>query len=303
MAYYAKDLLKVAAAQVGYLEKESNKNLDSKTANAGDENFTKYSRDFDTKYKTFYNGKKQGADWCDIFVDWCFVEAFGEKAALELLGQPKKSCGAGCYWSANYFKQIGRFSKKAMVGAQIFFIDGDGDICHTGIVEKVGTKYIYTIEGNTSNASGVVANGGGVARKKYELNNSRIYGYGLPKFEIEVVKEPEEPKEKNKVLEWQLAAMADGFNQPKYFTVYGADGLWGSECAAVASVAIVKRRANFIYPELTKIVQRAAGLTGADVDGKCGWQTHNAIKAYQRKNGLKVDGICGINTWRKILGV
>jgi peptidoglycan hydrolase-like protein with peptidoglycan-binding domain len=97
--------------------------------------------------------------------------------------------------------------------------------------------------------------------------------------------------------------MADGFNQPKYFTVYGADGEWGSECAAVASVAIVKRRANFIYPELTKIVQRAAGLTGADVDGKCGWQTHNAIKAYQRKNGLKVDGICGINTWRKILGV
>ena len=185
MANYASELLKVAQSQVGYLEKETNKNLDSKTANAGDENYTKYARDFDTKYKTFYNGKKQGAAWCDIFVDWCFVTAFGEDEAQKLLGQPDKSCGAGCGWSANYFKKIGRFTKKPIVGAQIFFTDSKGEVCHTGIVKKIGTKYIYTIEGNTSSASGVVANGGAVAEKKYELTYSRIYGYGIPKFELE----------------------------------------------------------------------------------------------------------------------
>lgn len=36
MANYASELIKVAEAEVGYLEKETNKNLDSKTANAGD---------------------------------------------------------------------------------------------------------------------------------------------------------------------------------------------------------------------------------------------------------------------------
>lgn len=293
MAYYASDLLKVAQAEVGYLEKRNNNNLDAKTANAGYNNYTKYSRDFDTKYKTFYNGKKQGAEWCDIFVDWCFVTAFGEKAALELLGQPKKSCGAGCGWSADYYKSIKRFSKKPIVGAQIFFIDSDGDVCHTGIVKKIGTKYIYTIEGNTSSASGVVANGGAVAEKKYLLTYNRIYGYGLPNFEIEVVKEPEE---ENKILEWQKAAILDGFD----FPLYGADGLWGAECVSVATRALIKKRENWLYPELTKIVQRAVGV---DDDGKCGVLTRGAIKSYQKQNGLRVDGVVGLNTWRKILGV
>jgi peptidoglycan hydrolase-like protein with peptidoglycan-binding domain len=296
MANTANKLLAVAIKEIGYLEKETNRNLDSKTANAGDENFTKYARDFDTKYKTFYNGKKQGAQWCDIFVDWCFVTAFGEKAALELLGQPKKSCGAGCGWSADYFKKIGRFGKKPIVGAQIFFTNSKGEVVHTGIVEKVGTKYVYTIEGNTSSASGVVANGGAVARKKYELSYSRIYGYGLPKFEIEVVKEPEANK---KVLEWQKAAIKDGFKFPKF----GADGDWGKECESVAAAAVVMRREAYYYPELTKIVQRAVGLKGKDIDGKCGAKTTAAIKVYQANNGLKVDGKCGLNTWRKILEV
>ena len=100
----------------------------------------------------------------------------------------------------------------------------------------------------------------------------------------------------SKVLEWQKAAIADGFRFPKY----GADGVWGAECAAVAKVAIVKKRTNYIYQNLTKIVQRAVGTT---VDGMCGTKTDAAIRAYQRKYGLAVDGCVGINTWKKILGV
>ena len=65
-------LLATAIAEVGYLEKKTNKNLDSKTANAGYNNYTKYARDLDA-ISGFYNGKKQGYAWCDMFVDWCFV--------------------------------------------------------------------------------------------------------------------------------------------------------------------------------------------------------------------------------------
>ena len=35
----------IALAEVGYLEKASNEQLDDKTANAGKKNFTKYARD------------------------------------------------------------------------------------------------------------------------------------------------------------------------------------------------------------------------------------------------------------------
>lgn len=175
-------LLDVANAEVGYLEKKSNSNLGNKTANSGYNNYTKYARDFDNLYPDFYNGKKNGYAWCDIFVDWCFVKAYGVANALTLLGQPKKSCGAGCTWSAKYFKQIGCFYTKPEVGDQIFFKDSSGDPCHTGIVYKVDSSKVYTIEGNTSSASGVVANGGAVAKKSYSLTYNKIYGYGRPKY-------------------------------------------------------------------------------------------------------------------------
>lgn len=100
----------------------------------------------------------------------------------------------------------------------------------------------------------------------------------------------------NPVLEWQKAAIADGFKFPKY----GADGDWGTECIAVAKQAIIKRRITYKYYNLTKIVQKAVGAT---VDGKCGINTVSAIKTYQKAHGLTADGEVGLNTWRVILGL
>ena len=75
MANHASKVIEVALAEEGYLEKETNYNLDSKTSNAGDNNYTKYARDFDEKYPNFYNTKKQSVAWCDIFVG-TFSEGF-----------------------------------------------------------------------------------------------------------------------------------------------------------------------------------------------------------------------------------
>ena len=62
----AAKVLQIAQAELGYLEKATDeaKYLDSKTANAGYKNFTKYARDLDA-IPHFYNGPKQGAPWCD----------------------------------------------------------------------------------------------------------------------------------------------------------------------------------------------------------------------------------------------
>ncbi len=98
------------------------------------------------------------------------------------------------------------------------------------------------------------------------------------------------------VKEWQIAALADGYKFPKY----GADGAWGAECESVAKKAIIKKRIFHTNKNLTKIVQKAVGVTA---DGLCGKNTDAAIKAYQKKHGLSADGCVGLNTWKKILKI
>lgn len=302
---YASKVLDIALAEVGYLEKASNSNLDSDTGNAGYNNYTKYARDLD-KLGYFYNGPKNGYAWCDVFVDWCFVQAFGVETAMKLLNQPRKSCGAGCYYSAGYFKSKGQLFKTPEVGDQIFFYDSSFDEpSHTGLVYAVDSSYVYTVEGNTSSSSGVIANGGGVFKKKYSRNYNMIYGYGRPLYDKEVtsggsasVSKPASTPSAYKptVKEWQLAAMADGFK----FPIGGADNIWGSECEGVANKAIVKKRTTYKYPNLTKLVQK---VLGEEQDGKCGPVTDAAIKKYQKANGLEVDGEVGPITWKHMLGI
>ena len=284
-------LLKIAIAEVGYIEKASNKDLDSKTANAGKNNYTKYARDLDA-ISGFYNGKKNGYAWCDVFVDWCFVQAFGVEKAKELLCQPNRSLGAGCKYSRNYYKAHGQLYNKPALGDQIFFEDSDGDIVHTGIVYDVDKSYVYTIEGNTSTASGVVANGGTVAKKKYKLTYSKIAGYGRPDYILPALAYTPTVKE------WQKAAQRDGYEFPKY----GADGAWGAECEAVAKKAICKRYLiGYKNKNLTALIQKALG--GLDVDGKYGGKTETAVETFQKYRGATVDKKAGPEVYKLILGV
>ena len=97
------------------------------------------------------------------------------------------------------------------------------------------------------------------------------------------------------VMEWQAAAIADGFKLS-----LGIDGNWDDECKAVAKKAICKRRLVYKYKNLTKIVQRAVGVKD---DGKYGKDTEKAVKKWQELKRLTNDGIVGLNTWECILGV
>lgn len=139
-------------------------------------NRNRFAKMIDEKFPDFYNGKKNGSAWCDEFVDAIFLEAFGEEEALRLLCQPKKSCGAGCKFSAQYYKKAGRFFDKPEEGDQIFFYVG-GDINHTGIVTKVDDKKVYTTEGNSGDM---------VKDHSYNKDgNKKIAGYGRPRWNEE----------------------------------------------------------------------------------------------------------------------
>ena len=173
--------VEIALNEVGYVEKATNEQLDEKLANAGSGNFTKYARDLD-RLPVFYNGQKQGCPWCDVFVDWCFVQAYGWRRAERMLCQPPFGRGAGCRYSMGYFRRHGRLEKAPHPGDQIFF-QVDGQVCHTGLVTAVDGQYVYTVEGNTSQDEGVIANGGCVRAKRYALNSPVIAGFGRPRYE------------------------------------------------------------------------------------------------------------------------
>lgn len=190
----ASKVIKIAREELGYLEKASNDTpethyLDSKTANAGDKNFTKYARDIDA-IPHFYNGKKQGYPWCTTFVAWVNVQAFGVAEAKRLQNLPDDSLGAGVYYLKRYFKAAGQLGTTPKVGAQVFFGDD-----HTGIVTEIVGKGFRTIEGNTSPQSGVVVNGGGVYEKEYASVKSS-YTFGYPDYQES---DEDAPAEKPKI--------------------------------------------------------------------------------------------------------
>lgn len=164
-------VLKIAADEVGYLEKSAaayKKDptcLDEKTRGAGSDNYTKYGRDMHKVYPAVMDFP---AYWCDAFVDWCFYKAYGVTNAKALLGGNFDDYTVA---SCQLYKNKNALDATPTVGSQVFFTrNGKVSGCHhTGIVYQVDATYFYTIEGNTSGASGVVSNGGGVARKKYSI--------------------------------------------------------------------------------------------------------------------------------------
>lgn len=151
-------VIDTALEEVGYLEKASDDQLGSKTENAGCGNYTKYWRDVYPAY--------QGQPWCACFVSWVYRRAFGEEKAKELLR----------HWPYVYCPTLAAlFSKHAnpAVGDIVIFYR-NGTFAHTGIVIKVSGDYFETVEGNTSGASGIIENGGGVCKKAYY--NSQLPG-------------------------------------------------------------------------------------------------------------------------------
>lgn len=163
----------------GYCEKASRAYLDDFTANAGSGNYTCFGRDYTKLVNDGYDWN--GEPWCDMFIDTCFVQAFGREKARELLG------GFSAYTptSAQYFKNLKQwYTGSPQEGDIIFFTNSSGTICHTGYVRGVDGNYVYTTEGNTSSSAGVVDNGGCVAQKCYSKNYSRIAGYGRPDYSI-----------------------------------------------------------------------------------------------------------------------
>lgn len=159
MSSTANKIIELAVAEVGY--KESGTNI------------TKFSKYFDTTAWQWFNTKKQGAEWCAIFICWLFCQILGPDKARSFLGCPKPAdnCAAGVKYFWNYLKAKGYAIDKTQgqAGDIIFFNSNK----HVGIIEKIeGGKY-HTIEGNKSNQ---------VKRCTYAITSSTVCGVARPNW-------------------------------------------------------------------------------------------------------------------------
>ena len=280
-----KSVISLAEAEVGYHEKASNASLDDPTGNSGGANWTKYARDLDA-IPDYYNGKKNGYAWCDIFVDWCFVKCFGEEKGREMLYQPKQSAGAGCLYSAGYYKQNNAFHRtNPRLGDQIFFSYSAGEYSHTGIIVDVNGNTITTVEGNTSDS---------VGRRTYETSNRSIVGYGTPNWDI-ALEMWERPWAV--VVHGQIVNSGDPQAEPQKEEKAEQpkeDHSW--------SPPLLKYAPDDYY-EAVKLLQchlNVRNFNSGKADGYYGAVTQAAVNRAKTYYGLEADGVCDQELWDKL---
>ena len=169
---YVKDVITTAKSEKGYQANGKN---------------NKYAKDLDAV--GFYNTAKNGyADFCSIFVDWCVWKNTTPQTAdnaRAIMYEPNKdNCGAGCAQKVSYFKAHKAWYSKcqdAHEGDEIFFKSASKvsssnplGVYHTGIVVGWDGKGLYVMEANTS--------GGKTLEKFYKYGDSKIAGFGRPKY-------------------------------------------------------------------------------------------------------------------------
>ena len=116
-------------------------------------------------------------EWCACFVSWCANEC----GYIETGVIPKY---AGCVNGVEWFKDRGQWADGSAepVAGMIIFFDWDnkgssgpqdGLSDHTGIVQKVESGIVYTVEGNS---------GDSVRINQYSVGHYEILGYGIPAY-------------------------------------------------------------------------------------------------------------------------
>lgn len=298
MANTAQKAINTALKEVGYLEKKSNLQLDSKTANAGSANYTKY-------------GKWYGlnpAYWCAMFLCWVFHTAYGDDSAKQLLGG---KFSASCEEiRQNFISKKQYFTSNPRIGDIIFFKGSrHAGANHIGLVTNISDGRVYTVEGNTSGGSTVIDNGGGVAKKSYYISYNRILGYGRPDYDgASSLKSQITPGKTNTMTD---SASAKTYTKKQFIkdiqkaTGAKTDGIAGPE--TLSKTITVSKTKNRKHPVVT-FIQKYLNTLGFDcgtVDGIAGVKFDAAVKSYQRAKGCIADGeiTAGKNTWRSLLGL
>lgn len=182
----------------------------------------------------------------------------------------------GCPSMIDLFKKLGRWQEadgyKPQPGELVFYDwqdSGKGDNTgipdHVGIVCEVNGNSMQIIEGNIDNAVGY---------RTLQVNGKYIRGYGLPDY----------------------AKKAKTMPKPA-----------GGDTAVKTCTPTLPQLSNGDKGQAVKALQsllvlRGYKLPNYGVDGDFGTETQTVLELFQKKQGLTVDGIAGVQTWKALVG-
>lgn len=306
MANNAQSVLDIARSQLGYSRWDD--------PQAG----TKYGRWYEEQIDrnpNNYNFGGSGVPYCGMFVSWVF-----DQAGASCPGVP------GAYTPS--MLAAGKAAGKAVArgiaqpGDVVYFDwGGDGVTDHVGIVEANNGSYLTTLEGNVDN---------GCVRRKTR-NFSTVSGVIRPNYGGAQTPAPAPSTGTTTgttasngsiadVQRWCASAYGysqtiDGIwgpNTRKGLIValqtelnrqYGrglvVDGIWGPK--TYSACVNVKQGAK---GNITKTLQGGLicrGYNTGGFDGDFGPATNSAVRTFQQRSGLEVDGIAGPQTFRALL--
>ena len=208
--------------------------------------------------------------------EWCatFVSAVSIKLGYTDIMPTECSC----YYMVELYKKLGCWveneNRTPNPGDILFYNwsdngvgDNKGTPNHVGIVEKVSGGKVTIIEGNYKK---------GVNRRVLSVNAKYMRGYAVPKYDAESNNKPNNENDQKGTVEVKVSVLKKGAK--------------GEQVKALQVLLI-----GYGYK------MENNGKTYG-VDGSFGTATDNAVRAYQKANGLAVDGSVGSATWNKLLG-
>lgn len=154
--------------------------------------------------------------------------------------------------------------------------DNKGGPEHVGIVEKVANGKITIIEGNHDGDDADRIDG--VERRVLAVNGRYIRGYGVPKYD-----------EEKGTTSKEVQTTTTSSNKSEVCEVKVKELKNGSKGDQVKALQLL-------------LIGNGISCGRWKADGSFGSATETAVKAYQKKKKLTVDGIVGTNTWNKLLG-
>lgn len=228
----------------------------------GGNNYTKYSDD--PNISRLYGWTPQNQPWCCTFVNWCFMAAFGYDIGSRLT----YGGSAACANSASLFRAHNALVTTPEVGDQAFYYSGGG-INHTGLVVEVSGGSFIAIEGNYSDK---------VSSVTHRISGSDIAGFGRPDWQlVSGVSTTESTTESTTPTTKPVEDHAWKPSLLRYSNSYSSD------CVVLQALL------------------NAHHFACGSADGFFGAKTQAAVNKAQQYYELAVDGICGKDTWSKLL--
>lgn len=222
------------------------------------------------------------------------VKAVGHLLNIKKLKDVSSDCYTGNLRSALKAAGAKELTDSKYLTSDAYLLPGDILLYeghHTATNLDVGSKASWGTSGSSSSASNATFSGNTIVRDG-QMHANNFVGAGLNPDGIrgELTKKA------------GIMVLQQGMNLD-YESGLEVDGIWGTKSETALADHYVKYGETQYMVTACEILLMLKGVNpnGVECPGEFGSGLEAAVREYQSKNGLKVDGICGRETFKSLI--